>query len=358
MQIGASGETRQIPVYVVLPPRLLLLDIAGPLEVLRQANRVQTAVHFVVRYVGPRPSLITSIGVTLNAIEPLPSKLPPEAWIVLAGDVEHVMLPGGAPSAGQSDVDQADEAAIVAWLKKAVQPGHKVICICTGALTAARAGLLDGRSCTTHHSSCDELAAISAKAKVLENRLYVEDGDRYSSAGITAGIDLMLHLVHQCTDQSCAVAVARYLVVYLRRSGADPQLSPWLEGRNHLHPAVHRAQDAIASDLTTTWTLRRLARIAGASDRHLARLFHEHVGMTVSEYCNRLRVALAQQLLRETDFDMERVAESAGFSSSRQLRRAWGRVYKTPPRAARGRRQPNSSTETGRTDQPKSHFNV
>jgi len=153
----------------------------------------------------------------------------------------------------------------------------------------------------------------------------------------------MLHLVHQCTDQSCAVAVARYLVVYLRRSGADPQLSPWLEGRNHLHPAVHRAQDAIASDLTTTWTLRRLGRIAGASDRHLARLFHEHVGMTVSEYCNRLRVALAQQLLRETDFDMERVAESAGFSSSRQLRRAWGKVYKTPPRASRVRTQINST---------------
>ena len=355
-QIGLAGETRQIPVYVVLPPRLLLLDIAGPLEVLRQANRVQAAVHFVVRYVGPRASLLTSIGVSLSAIEPLPANLPPDAWIVLAGDVEHVMLPAGVPGSGQSQADQADEAAIVAWLKKAVHPGHKVICICTGALTAARSGLLDGCSCTTHHSSCDELAAITPKAKVLENRLYVEDRDRYSSAGITAGIDLMLHLVHQYTDQSCAVAVARYLVVYLRRSGADPQLSPWLEGRNHLHPAVHRAQDAIANDLTSSWTLRRLARVAGASDRHLSRLFQEHVGMTVSEYGNRLRVALAQQLLRETDFDMERVAEKAGFSSSRQLRRAWGKVYKTPPRASRVRGQTHPSTDTGRTERAKSHF--
>ena len=354
-QIGASAETRQIPVYVVLPPRLLLLDIAGPLEVLRQANRVQTALQFIVRYVGPRPSLLTSIGVTLNAIDPLPNELPPEAWIVLAGDVEHVMLPGGTPSAGKSPADELDEAAIVAWLRKAIQPGHKVICICTGALTAARAGLLDGRSCTTHHSSCDELAAITAKARVLENRLYVEDGDRYSSAGITAGIDLMLHLVHQYTDQSCAVAVARYLVVYLRRSGADPQLSPWLEGRNHLHPAVHRAQDAIASDLTSSWTLRRLARVAGASDRHLSRLFQEHVGMTVSEYSNRLRVALAQELLRETDFDMERVAEAAGFSSSRQLRRAWGKVHKTPPSASRVRRQLDSSTEMRPSEQAESN---
>jgi len=212
-----------------------------------------------------------------------------------------------------------------------------LISICTGALLAARAGLLDGRACTTHHLSCRELASIAPKARVLENRLYVEDGDRYSSAGITAGVDLMLHLVHQCTDQSCAVAIARYLVVYLRRSGADPQLSPWLEGRNHIHPAVHRVQDVIASDLKKCWTLPGLARIGGASDRHLSRLFHEHVGMTIAEYRNHLRVAFAQQLLRETDLDIERVAEQAGFGSSRHLRRAWRKVYKTPPRAARAR---------------------
>ena len=176
---------------------------------------------------------------------------------------------------------------------------------------------------------------IAPKAKVLENRLYVEDGERYSSAGITAGIDLMLHLVHQCTDQSCAIAVARYLVVYLRRSGADPQLSPWLEGRNHIHPAVHRLQDTIASDLTKSWTLSQLAKIAGASDRHLSRLFHEHVGMSIAEYSNRLRVAFAQELLRETNLDMEHLAEQAGFSSPRQLRRAWRKVHPTPPREAR-----------------------
>jgi len=332
-----NEEVRQIPVFVVLPPRLLLLDIAGPLEVLRQANRVQTAVHFNVHYVGPSRSLLTSIGITLNSVRPLPDKLPTGAWIVLAGDVEHVMLCGGGSGPGKSPADEADEQAIVAWLKESIRPGHKLISICTGALLAAQAGLLDGQACTTHHLSCRELASIAPKARVLENRLYVEDGDRYSSAGITAGIDLMLHLVHQSTGQSCAVAIARYLVVYLRRSGADPQLSPWLEGRNHIHPAVHRVQDAIASDLKRSWTLPALARIGGASDRHLSRLFHEHVGTTIAEYKNRLRVALAHQLLRETDLDIERIAEQAGFGSSRHLRRAWRKVYKTPPRAARAR---------------------
>jgi transcriptional regulator GlxA family with amidase domain len=333
--MASDRGVRQIPVFVLLPPRLLLLDIAGPLEVLRQANRVQGAVRFDVRYVGPNPELLTSIGITLAAVEPLPSELPPEAWVVLAGDVENVMQRGGGMGDGKSREDESDEETIVAWLKRTIRPGHRLISICTGALMAARAGLLDGHACTTHYLSCAELATVAPKAKVLENRLYVEDGERYSSAGITAGIDLMLHLVHQCTNQSCAIAVARYLVVYLRRSGADPQLSPWLEGRNHLHPAVHRVQDTIADDLTKSWTLSRLARIAGASERHLSRLFHEHAGMSIAEYSNRLRVAFAQELLRETNFDMEHVAEQAGFSSPRQLRRAWGRVYKTPPREAR-----------------------
>ena len=332
---SGPDEVRPIPVFVIIPPRLLLLDIAGPLEVLRQANRVQSSVRFDVRYIGPTSSLQTSIGITLAAIEPLPQELPPQSWVVLAGDVDDVMFCGGADGLGKSAADEEAERAIVTWLKTTVHPGHKLISICTGALIAARAGLLDGYSCTTHYLSYDELRVIAPRARILENRLYVEDGERYSSAGITAGIDLMLHLVHQSTNQSCAVAVAQYLVVYLRRSGSDPQLSPWLEGRNHIHPAVHRVQDAIAADLTKSWSLRSLARLAGASDRHLSRLFHEHVGMSIPEYSNRLRVAYAQELLRETRFDMERVAEQSGFSSTRQLRRAWQRIYKGPPREAR-----------------------
>jgi transcriptional regulator GlxA family with amidase domain len=332
---AGSRELRRIPVFVVIPPRLLLLDIAGPLEVLRQANLVQDVMRFEVRYVGPTASLQTSIGITLAEIEPLPDELPPNSWIVVAGDVEEVMLVGGKPAPGRSQADLEAEDAIVAWLKATVRPGYKLISICSGALIVARAGLLDGYSCTTHYLCCDELAATAPQARILENRLYVEDGERCSSAGITAGIDLMLHLVHQVTNQSCAVAVARYLVVYLRRSGSDPQLSPWLEGRNHIHPAVHRVQDAIAADLTKPWNLNALARIAAASERHLSRLFHEHVGMSIPEYSNRLRVAYAQELLRETRLDMERIAEQSGFSSTRQLRRAWERIHKTPPRDAR-----------------------
>jgi transcriptional regulator GlxA family with amidase domain len=331
---------RQIEVYVVIPPRLLLLDVAGPLEVVRWANHVQTTVRFEVHYVGPSSSLQTSIGLTLTAVEPLPHRLPEGALVVLAGDVEQVMVSGGQAMPGGSKADAADERAIVEWLRTVIRPGHKLISICSGALLAGRAGLLDGRACTTHYSCCTELALLAPKARVLENRLYVEDDECYSSAGITAGVDLMLYIVSQLTDQSCAVAIARYLVVYLRRSGADPQLSPWLEGRNHIHPAVHRVQDAIASDLTKSWTLSRLAKIAGAGNRHLSRLFNQNVGMSIKDYVNRLRVALAKELLGQTSLDMECVAERVGFSSSRQLRRAWRRIYTTAPRQARS---PSSS---------------
>jgi transcriptional regulator GlxA family with amidase domain len=333
---------RRVQVYVVIPPRLLLLDVAGPLEVLRWANHVQQAVCFEVHYVGPSTSLQTSIGLTLTAIEPLPRKLPAQALIVLAGDVDQIMTSAAQAAPSKSKADAEDERAIVQWLKSAVRPGHKVISICSGALLAGRAGLLDGRSCTTHYSCCAELAALAPKAKVLENRLYVEDGDFYSSAGITAGVDLMLHIVAQLTDQMSAVAIARYLVVYLRRSGADPQISPWLEGRNHIHPAVHRVQDAIANDLTKSWTLNSLAAIAGAGNRHLSRLFNENVGMTIKDYTNRLRVAQAKELLTQTRLDMEDVAERVGFASSRQLRRAWRRIYPTAPRQARTSSQQNS----------------
>jgi transcriptional regulator GlxA family with amidase domain len=144
-----------------------------------------------------------------------------------------------------------------------------------------------------------------------------------------------VYVVSQFVGHSCTAAIARYLVVYLRRSGSDPRLSPWLEGRNHIHPAVHRVQDAIATEPTKSWTRAELARIAGASSRHLSRVFHEHAGMSIADYKNRLRVALARELISQTSLDMERVAERAGFESTRQLRRAWRRFYPTAPREAR-----------------------
>jgi transcriptional regulator GlxA family with amidase domain len=330
--LTGAPAIRRIPVFVVLPPQTMLLDVAGPCEVLRAANRQQSKVCFDVHYVGASSSIATSIGLGLEGVDPLPESVPDNAMVVVVGSVEEPMQTVNQPSRRER---ASGKATIVQWLKTAIRPGHKLISICSGALLVGRAGLLDGYACTTHHVCRADLKQSAPSARVLENRLYVEDRDRYTSAGVTAGIDLMLHVVAQLTDHVCATAVARYLVVYLRRSGSDPQLSPWLDGRNHIHPAIHRVQDAIAADPTRPWTLRSLCRVAGASSRHLTRLFHEHTGMTINDYKNRLRVALARELLGHTQYDMENVAERAGFGSARQLRRAWRRFYPGSPRESR-----------------------
>jgi transcriptional regulator GlxA family with amidase domain len=322
---------RRIPVTVVLPPRTLLLDVAGPIEVLRKANLEQDAIRFDVCYVGPSPEVTSSIGLPLSGIEPLPDGLPEGTLLVLPGNTAAVL---GAPP-GPSARDDADEAAIVAWLGRTVGPRHRLVCICSGALLAGRAGLLDGLDCTTHHACAADLQALAPRARVRENRLFVEDGNCLSSAGITAGIDLMLHLVLTLAGPAVALAVARYLVVYLRRGGGDPQISPWLEGRNHLHPAIHRVQDHVHAEPAREWSLQSLAAIAHTSPRTLSRLFNAHTGMSVTDYVNRVRVTLARELVEQTRLDMESVAERAGFGSTRQLRRAWGRLHPAPPRAVR-----------------------
>ena len=291
----------------------MLLDVAGPAEVVAAANRFQSDVRFDLRYAGPVDRIESSIGLPLNEIAPLPASPEPDALIVVVGSIDG---PEGADYWRTRD-------AIVAWLRRIARPTQRLVFICSGALLAARAGLLDRRSCTTHHSECDELRRLSATAKVLDNRIYVSDGNVYTSAGVTAGIDLMLHIISEIVGPLCAVAVARHLVVYLRRAGTDPQLSPWLESRNHIHPAVHRAQDAVAADPGRPWPLAELAALACSSPRHLARLFQLHAGTTPGAYINKLRVALARQLLTNTQLSLDHVAERAGFGSSRNMRRVW-----------------------------------
>ncbi|TPQ50623.1 AraC family transcriptional regulator [Prosthecomicrobium hirschii] len=331
-----------VSVVAVVPPRVLLLDLAGPIEVLRKANLEQEAVRFEVSYVAPAGSAGSSIGLDLAGLAPLPDRLAPGTILIVPGSTE---VPLGGVKPGE-DRDGAAEREIVRWLARVAGPvgmpdggrtaGIRLVSICSGALLAARAGLLEGRDCTTHHACLDELARLAPTARVRENRLFVDDGDVLTSAGITAGIDLMLHLVARIAGPAVALSVARYLVVYLRRTGQDPQLSPWLEGRNHIHPAVHRAQDAVAAEPARDWSVASLARVAGTSPRNLSRLFNEHAGSSVTDYVNRIRLALARDLLAGSRLDMETVAERAGFGSTRQLRRAWGRVHDAPPSRMRG----------------------
>ena len=153
----------------------------------------------------------------------------------------------------------------------------------------------------------------------------------FSSAGISTGIDLMLHIVAQLTSAQVALSCARKMVIYLRRSGSDPQISPWLSGRNHIHPAIHRVQDAIMADPASDWSVAGLSELAHLSERHLSRLFREHAGLSLIDYVNLMRVTLARDIISQTRLDLENVAARTGFASARHLRRVWSQHYSQSP---------------------------
>jgi transcriptional regulator GlxA family with amidase domain len=311
-------------IYVVLLDDVTLLDVAGPAEVLRCANRYGSEVGFDVRYVGPQERARTSTGLIISEIAPLPEILESDAMLVLAG------------SQGDYGDDPAgDVGATVRWLGRIAPSASRIVCVCSGAILAALAGLLRGRTCTTHHNTIADLRRLDTSVTVLENRLYVRDENIYTSAGITSGTDLMLAIVSELAGPVVASKSARNLVVYSRRAADDPQISQWNESRDHVHPVVHRIQDEIESDPARSWTLPALADIGGVSTRHLSRLFREHVGSNVEDYIQGLRVELARRLLATTELNVERVAEETGFGSSRQFRRVWQKFEGMAPQRSR-----------------------
>jgi transcriptional regulator GlxA family with amidase domain len=295
-------------VYFLMLPNVLSLDVSGPAEVLRLSGQFQ------LHYVSPVPQITCSIGMSIGQLLPLPAQL---------ADGDILVVPGVADSARFFANPEAAQAR--QWLEglrpALAQQRFSLVCVCSGALLAAQAGLLDGYHCTTHHDVIARLRQQAPAAQVKENRIFVEDRGVFTSAGVTAGIDLALHLVNHYCGADRALEIAREMVIYFRRSGDDPQLSPWLRYRNHLHPAVHRAQDVMAAEPEADWSVPLVAEKAHVSSRHLARLFRQHIGISVREYHEQLRLAVAQQRLQQ-GYGLEKAALTAGFSSGRQLRRA------------------------------------
>ncbi|AHC45161.1 helix-turn-helix domain-containing protein [Achromobacter xylosoxidans] len=314
-----------IPVYFVLPRGIVLLDVAGPAEAFRVANKLCPDA-FAQHFCGPSTEVESGIpGLHLARIQPLPQKLPPEALVIVSGVVgKHIRL------------DEPEARVIIDWLA-ARHPvdGFTLMTVCAGALFAAAAGLTRQRECTTHHSCLAQLADMDPSARLHDNRIFVEDGNLVSSAGITAGIDLALHMVSRHCGPRVASEVARDMVVYQRRAGTDSALSPWLEHRNHMHPGVHRVQDAVVRNPAAPWSAQSLAEQAHTSSRHLTRLFREHAGCTPMDYLYQIRVALARDMLRETRLNLEMVAEKSGFGSAQHLRRVWRRFQPQTPSMAR-----------------------
>ena len=323
-----------IDVYFLVLPGTMLLDFAGTAESFRVA--ADYGAPFRLHYLGAGNQALSSLGLTLGGLEPWPEELPARALVI---------IPGVACSAREYRLPEARAAAL--WLRRAVGPGHRLCTVCSGAFLAAESGLLDGRACTTHHSLTGRLAREFPRVKVLENRIFVQDGPVFTSAGVTAGVDLALHLIAELAGSQVAVAVARLLVLYFRRSGSDPQLSPWLCHRNHIDPRVHGVQDQVVKDPAHAWTVPELAACSHTSPRNLGRLFQQHAGISPQAYVRKIRTAAARELLREPELNLNLVAEMVGFSSAEQMRRAWKRFEPATPRQLRQTAQPQPDPTPG-----------
>jgi transcriptional regulator GlxA family with amidase domain len=328
-------------VYIVLTPAVLLLDLAAFAEPLRLANRFAReggaiVPPFVIHMVACDESVPSSLPLALSGLAPLPTVLNKSLsqscdanWVVLIGTATHHDVP---------PVTMArTRMASLEWLQAVVAPALKndqarLWTVCSGALLAADAGLLDGRQCTTHHALITDLQIAHPRALVQDNRIFVIDGNVATSAGITAGCDLALAAISQRCGVQIASQVARDMVLYWRRAGADPQLSALVAHRNHLHPMVHRAQDAVLAEPAANWDIDVLAAQVHISARHLRRLFVQHAGCAPLTYVNSVRVALARQLLQNLRISVEQAATRVGFHSASQLRYAWKAVSDDLPR--------------------------
>ncbi|MEO7996205.1 MAG: helix-turn-helix domain-containing protein [Gemmatimonadaceae bacterium] len=320
-----------IDVLFVILPHSLLLDVAGPAEAFRLANQHRgnhgLPPRFRLRFTAPNAVQETSVGLSISGLEPLPQELSASTWVVVVGQ----------PSEHLSNVTAA-VTTTARWLNQLLGESlranfgeHRLVTICSGTLLAARAGLLGNRRCTTHHELLDTLRALAPQAKVVDNRVFVVDGPIASSAGITAGIDIALHLIGEECGEALAASIAEDMVVYLRRSDRDPEQSPFRTHRAHLHATVHRVQDAIINEPERDWNMASLAQTGHTTERHLLRLFLESARVSPLQFLQSIRLERARQAL-EHGTSVTRAAEMAGFRSDLQMRRAWTKHWGGSPR--------------------------
>lgn len=294
-------------VLFLLAPQLHLLDLAGPAQVFSTA--ADFGYGYRLDYLAEREDVPTAQGVPLRA---------GTRWPELTAD-DLLLVPGWrtpltVPGAGFLS------AAVLRRVAGHHAAGGMVASVCSGAYALGRAGLLDGRRCTTHHELQDELARRHPRATVVRDVLYVVDDRVVTSAGIASGIDLALHLVAVRHGPAAAARVARSMVVHARRNGDERQASAMLRHRAHLSDVVHRAQDLIDARFTDPLPLPDLATATGVSERTLTRRFGEATGLTPLRYQQQLRLERAEQLIGQ-GATVEAAARAAGFQDPRMLRR-------------------------------------
>ncbi len=305
-------------IIVLVLPWVNLLDLSGPVQVFTTATYL--GARYGVTYVSPRPTVRSAQGLELASIEELPE--------VAADDL--VLVPG--PDLSRSlDINPV----VVDWIQGAARAGATIASVCTGAFLLGEAGLLDGRRCTAHWSVIEQMRRRYPRARVVDDLLYIMDEPIYSSAGIASGIDLALAIVERDHGPTLAARVARELVVYLRRNGTAAPLSPFVEFRDHVVPAVQAVQQMLSDDFARRYSLAELAAAVHVAPRTLTAHFVQAIGMTPLQYQQTLRIGHAKTLLASTDLSVEDISATCGYGDARQLRRAFAQSQGITPRAYR-----------------------
>ncbi|WOX20190.1 GlxA family transcriptional regulator [Streptomyces solicathayae] len=322
-----------LPHHVVIAvfPDVDLLDVTGPAEVFALANR-ETAgrAGYQVRLAGPVAGPVrTSAGVRL---------LTDVAFDDVGGRVDTLLVPGAVDMTDDGPVARIDET-VVAWVKETAPHARRVASVCVGAHLLAAAGLLDGKTATTHWSTAAQLAAEHPDVTVDPDPIFVrtDRGRLWTGAGISACLDLALALVAEDQGEQTALAVARQLVMYLKRQGGQSQFSVSLSRPAATRRDIDELRLWIADHLDEDLSAAALAARMCLSERHFARVFGQETGTSPAAYVEAARIEVARRLLETTDDPLDQVAAVAGLGSAETLHRAFRRQLATTPAAYRRR---------------------
>jgi transcriptional regulator GlxA family with amidase domain len=330
---GKPGPRQSAPrprqVAIVAYPRVQSLDLTGPLEVFHGAMELLEAsgrrergyeVRIVSRDGAP---LRTSSGLTVTPHGGLRS---------LSGEIDTLIVAGGSGC-----VEATADRVLVDWISQAASTARRTASVCTGAFLLARAGLLDGRRATTHWAAAEELARRYPAVEVDPEPIFLRDGPIWTSAGVTAGMDLALALVEEDLDRDLALAIARHLVLFLRRPGNQSQFSATLAAQRSGRDPIREAQRAVLENITGEHSVEAMAARAHMSPRHFARAFRAESAITPARYVERVRLEAARRRLEDTADPIAAVASACGFGTAETMRRAFLRTLGVGPAEYRRR---------------------
>ncbi len=297
-------------VAFIIPPTVELLDLSGPVQVFTEAkvNGMEIDIEFYQYSENP----VSTAGLSFEKLENYSNAKLKEGDFVFVPGMDNDYV---------NSIPFKSELKFFNWLKECAAKRITVCSICSGAFALGHAGLLKDTECTTHWRRVKALQIQFPQAKVIADILYIKSNNIYTSAGISAGIDLALAILEDLKGPLFTHKVARGLVVYHRRSGKHKQQSIYLDYRNHINPQVHEVQDYLIENLSKENSIETLADIVGMSARNLSRVFKEKTGSTVLEYLTLLRKEYANTMLNNPDYTIEYIASQCGFKTARQLQR-------------------------------------